>query len=109
MTRLKAERVDVLQRDGVPVQFLWHGRLHVVREVLDHWRATGAWWRQSAVLALASGDTSRSGTGGLLEVDDQERRTWRVEAAAGSAAPVGVYELTATVSDGSWWLVRVHD
>lgn len=35
-----------------PEQFLWRGRLWVVRDVLSHWVETGAWWEQAGVAAL---------------------------------------------------------
>jgi hypothetical protein len=43
--------VDVRVDGGVehescsPSQFIWRGRLYVVRGVLAHWVEVGAWWR----------------------------------------------------------------
>ena len=56
MTRLLGEDVEVRRRDEDPAEFLWHGRLYVVREVLARWTETGPWWRSPAVTALSSGD-----------------------------------------------------
>ena len=35
-----------------PEQFLWRGRLWVVRDVVSHWVETGAWWDQEGIAAL---------------------------------------------------------
>jgi hypothetical protein len=40
-TALSPEGPDV---DEAPVQFLWRGRLYVVRAVLAHWIELGSWW-----------------------------------------------------------------
>lgn len=37
--------------DGVPVTFLWRGRLYVVRTVLGHWRERRAWWTAATAAA----------------------------------------------------------
>jgi hypothetical protein len=48
MTRLHADPVEVrtaaAEQGPVPEQFLWRGRLYVVREVLARWTAAGWWW-----------------------------------------------------------------
>jgi len=123
--------------EGVPVQFLWRGRLYVVRDVLSHWRERSAWWEHSAVAAVhgdgdgPAGGSAGPGAGGVgtavrrvLEVGDLERVVWRVEASAGRAGVVGVYDLahpappgTAAVSEvpatpvpeDEWQLLRVSD
>jgi hypothetical protein len=62
MTRLHADPVEVQHRDTrlgpEPAQFLWRGRLYVVREVLARWTESGGWWRSDAVRALLTGDTT---------------------------------------------------
>ncbi|WP_205709792.1 DUF6504 family protein [Kineococcus siccus] len=122
--------------EGAPVQFLWRGRLYVVRDVLSHWRERSAWWEHSAVAAVhgdgdGPGSTAGREQGGVgtavrrvLEVGDLEREVWRVEASAGRAGVVGVYDLahparpgTAAVSEApatpvpedEWQLLRVSD
>ena len=57
-----------------PEQFIWRGRLWVVRDVVSHWVETGAWWDQGGVAALlgvgaerATGAVS-SPSGGSLSV-----------------------------------------
>lgn len=76
---------------GSPNQFLWRGRLYLVREVLAHWRERTAWWDGA----------------------DPERQVWRVEASSGRSAGAGVFELEVG-HDGpdpqpSWRLTRVCD
>ena len=43
-------------RGGAPEQFLWRGRIYLVRDVLAHWVELGAWW-------VAPGRSRRAGTG----------------------------------------------
>lgn len=139
MTRLHPEPVEVRARDGAPEQFLWRGRLYVVREVLASWTESGGWWRAAALQALATGDTSAGlpetslstvplpaspkwaqrawgepapevgAAVGAIGIDDGERGWWRVEAAAGRRADSGVYDLCFDWSAGSWSLARVLD
>lgn len=90
--RSYAESVDVRHRDTVPEQFLWRGRLYLVRGVLAHWVEAGEWWRRP-----------ESG------VDDAEREFWRVEAASGRAAGSGVYDLCFDWAAGGWSLARALD
>ena len=58
-----------------PVQFLWRGRLYLVRDVLAHWVEVGAWWRQ------------RGADGLPVRVDEAGRQVWRVEAVGRPAGP----------------------
>ncbi len=99
--RTRGEVIDVRRRDDVPEQFLWRGRLYLVREVLARWTEAGGWWRADPATAVP----------GALE--DGEQEWWRVEAASGrlaalSAGP-GVYDLCFTWSTGVWTLTRVQD
>jgi hypothetical protein len=55
MSRRHADTVEVRRRDDVPEQFLWHGRLYQVREVLARWVESGAWWRSAPSSALFDG------------------------------------------------------
>lgn len=101
MTRLLADPVEVQRRDDEPVQFLWRGRLYVVREVLARWTSSGGWWRTAAVQALSAGD------GPAAAIDDGEQDWFRVE--AGRASATGVYDLCFDWATGSWSLARVLD
>jgi hypothetical protein len=102
MTRLHADLVEVRTRTEaagpVPEQFLWRGRLYVVREVLARWTSAGAWWKES---------------GATAELDDRELQWWRVEADSGRLAALsggaGTYDLCLSWSTGAWSLKRVLD
>ena len=119
MSRLHADAVEVQRRHDEPAQFLWHGRLYVVQEVLARWTESGGWWRTAAVQALSSGagssDGSVAGSGpdehvpGSASVDDGEQDWFRVEAGAGRLAGTGVYDLCFSWSSGSWSLAKVLD
>lgn len=137
MSRLHTDPVEVRRRDDQPAQFLWRGRLYVVREVLARWSEAGGWWRAPGVSALATGDASACPASlqttpipsapkwaqrawgepapevgaavGPAGIDDGERDWWRVEAAAGAAAGSGVYDLCFDWSRGAWSLARVLD
>jgi Family of unknown function (DUF6504) len=83
--------------DARPAQFLWRGRLYVVRGVLAHWVEVGAWWRSR----LPDGLPSR--------IDEAGHEVWRVEAGAGRASPAGVYDLRYDEAAASWTLARALD
>ena len=106
MTRRYDEPVEVRRRDEDPAEFLWRGRLYVVRAVLAHWVETGAWWR-----AATSGSSALA-----LDPSAQaaEREVWRVEASAGRAQGTGVYDVCFDwAADGArskpWVLLRTMD
>jgi hypothetical protein len=124
VTRLHADPVEVLRHDTGsgpdPAQFLWRGRLYLVRDVLARWTESGGWWRAPSVRALTSGDGAvcaitepapdvGAAVSGLSGVDDGERSWWRVEAGRGMGAGTGVYDLCLTEADGTWALARVLD
>ena len=81
----------------VPTLFLWRGKVHQVRAVLSQWSQRVPWWRAEG----EEREDTLTGGDRLLE-----RRVWRVEAGAGRAQGLGVYDL---VEDERWWLERVAD
>jgi hypothetical protein len=115
VTRLHADPVEVLRHDTGsgpdPAQFLWRGRLYLVREVLARWTEAGGWWRTPAVLALSTGAGAPTTAvkGPLSGVDDGERSWWRVEAGRGPGVGTGVYDLCLDEAHGTWSLARVLD
>ncbi len=120
MTRCYTDVVEVRRHDEKPTQFLWRGRLYVVRDVLAHWVEIGEWWRstQVATLLAAGAEETVPLTGTVPADPDVEARSldagdrefWRVEAGAGRTAGTGVYELCFDWSaDGRWTLTRVQD
>jgi hypothetical protein len=120
VSRLHTDTVEVVRHDDLPAQFMWRGRLYVVREVLARWTESGGWWRQAAVLAVSDGQSDgqssrpgadRAGAPGSepASLDDGEQDWFRVEAGAGRAAGTGVYDLCLHTATGSWSLARVLD
>ncbi len=63
MSRLHADVVEVQRGDDAPAQFLWRGRLYVVRAVLARWTESGGWWRSAAVRAVADGGSEGGSAG----------------------------------------------
>jgi hypothetical protein len=111
--RTYGEVIDVRTTDvrsdapsGAPAQFVWRGRLYLVREVLAQWVELGAWWvlpRRTAVLSVPHGVHPVPAPGDepvrsvAADVGAVEREVWRVEATAGRTATPGVYDLVRDV------------
>lgn len=87
--------VDDTSQDR-PAQFLWRGRLYVVRAVVGHWIESSAWW----------GGSRRALEGALLA---PEHEVWRVEAQAGRSDMAGVYDLRRDMAADRWILARAMD
>jgi hypothetical protein len=81
---------------GDPLQFLWRGRLYVVRAVMGHWIESSSWW----------GGSRRALEGAI---PSHEHEVWRVEAQAGRCASAGIYDLRRDVAADSWVLARTQD
>lgn len=113
MTRRYDDPVEVRRRDEDPAEFLWRGRLYVVREVLSHWVETAPWWRGAAarsVLGLGADSSPGQPSSTLLaSTVDDELEVWRVEATAGRERGTGVFDLALAWSSGSWTLVQALD
>jgi hypothetical protein len=104
---------DALSGSDAPAQFLWRGRLYLVRDVLAHWVELGAWWSvrgsrapRAVAAAAARAAGPRSGSGAAppssgveptrsvsADVGAVEREVWRVEASFGRLGTRGVYDL----------------
>ena len=113
MSRVHADAVEVRREDDVPAQFLWRGRLYLVREVLSRWTSSGGWWRSAAVQALTTGGPA-PGQAATGSIDDGEQDWFRVEAGCPpftgpSSAGTGVFDLCFHWSSGGWTLARVQD
>ncbi len=87
--------------DAAPHQFLWRGRIYLVREVLAHWIELGTWWSvrgaqvPTSVRAVApeAGSAPAPARSVAADVGAVEREVWRVEAAAGRSDHPGVFDL----------------
>lgn len=117
MSRLHADPVEVRIRVApsgpVPEQFLWRGRLYLVREVLARWTESGSWWTGTTMRSLQTGSESAGVEQAGVPLDDREQQWWRVEADSGRLAALsggsGVYDLCLLESLQSWALKRVMD
>jgi hypothetical protein len=87
MARRYDDPVDVRRRDEVPVEFLWRGRLYVVRDVLVALVETGAWWRAAGVRSAYAGDAGEAGDAGSVVTRGRCRRA-RCRARPGRARAV---------------------
>ncbi|MGB7980692.1 MAG: DUF6504 family protein [Candidatus Nanopelagicales bacterium] len=101
MSRTYSDPIDVRRvpdqsPDDSPTQFLWRGRLYVVRAVIAHWLESSAWW-----------GGSRRALEGAISAHEHE--VWRVEAQAGRSDSCGVYDLRRDVAADRWVLARALD
>lgn len=108
MSRTYADPIDVRRTpdegdpplgepgQGRPDQFLWRGRLYVVREVISHWIESTSWWGGSRRVLEGS-------------IPAHEHEVWRVEAQAGRCDSAGVYDLRRDVAADRWVLDRAMD
>lgn len=93
---------DLVTEEG-PQQFLWRGRLWLVREIVAHWVESGAWWVRRP--------EEQPGRSELI----REREVWRVTAARGRAVATaedpgfGVFDLTFDGAEGVWRLAGSLD
>jgi len=55
---------DALSGSDAPAQFLWRGRLYLVRDVLAHWVELGTWWSIRGARDPRSTSRSRSAGAG---------------------------------------------
>lgn len=110
MSRRYADPIDVRRAGGPadlarhpddpppdhPSQFLWRGRLYVVRSVIAHWIESSSWW----------GGSRRALEGAI---PPHEHEVWRVEAQAGRSSTAGVYDLRCDLAADRWVLARAMD
>lgn len=111
MSRLHTDPVEVRRHDDDPAQFLWHGRLYVVREVLARWTESGGWWRSAVVSSLTSGDATSEGDRGPVDLQTAPipaSPKWAQRAWGEPAPDVGASTGPAGIDDAErdWWRVE---
>ena len=92
-------------RFGAPAQFLWRGRVYLVRDVLAQWIELGNWWSVRGGSMSPGSDvrsTRQSDQSVAAAVRAVECEVWRVEAARGRNASPGVYDLVHEVPAHDW-------
>jgi hypothetical protein len=111
-----------------PAQFVWRGRLYLVREVLAHWVELGTWWTarggaagtspRRPALDPAAAAPPAGPRSVAVDVGAVEREVWRVEASVGRATTPGVFDLVrdlparapgTPVTPDRWRLARALD
>ncbi|MGB3955055.1 MAG: DUF6504 family protein [Brooklawnia sp.] len=118
--RVRNEPISVrVSPDCAPTQFIWRARLWRVLAVQRRWVEAGAWWDDPRVRRARGQDAATRWSNELGEPGPPrepelpdgdllgDRTVWRVEAAAGAGADVGIYELACRGSD--WRLRTVID
>jgi hypothetical protein len=114
MSRRHADIVEVRRRDDVPEQFLWHGRLYQVREVLGRWVEAGAWWRSAPSSALFDGAEAPATAGRSAETltlaPIPSSPAWAQRAWGEPAPDVGAAVGPMTLDDGEreFWRVEAQ-
>nr|WP_281177343.1 DUF6504 family protein [Luteipulveratus mongoliensis] len=101
------DRGDVSTGDrAAPSMFVWHGRLYVVRQVLNSWSERVPWWRSTVQPDPPVGAVPERG----------DHRVWRVEASPGRALGTATYDLACVPPPPlaghlrpTWTLIRVAD
>lgn len=81
---------------GAPSEFLWRGRLYVVRAILAHWLESASWWGGSRIALEGA-------------IPPHEREVWRVEAQSGRSSQPGVYDICRDAGADRWVLARAMD
>ena len=110
MSRRYGDPIEV-RSGSAPEQFLWRGRLYVVRSILAHWIEVGPWWRFASALDLERTDPiGTPAPAAESTVESAEREVWRVEATTGRSVAPGIYDLCrAGAAEAGWQLVRTID
>jgi hypothetical protein len=83
--------VDADAAAQAPTQFLWRGRLYVVRAVLAHWVELGSWWT-AATRPGGSARSARSSGSGRTAPDRADVDAWRGQRASAARLAAGVPE-----------------
>lgn len=106
------------QDKAAPEQFVWRGRLWLVRDIITRWLETGAWWDSPLVRSARGDDLVATLSAGTLLAETlpeeetdllAEHEVWRVLAAVGASGSPGVYELDHACGTGGWRLRAVVD
>lgn len=86
---------QVVEHEGVPIEFFYKGRAFHIHSLLSKWKETGQWWKQVGSSPVNSASSQYDE---LPAVD--EKTFWRVE-----AAPVGAvhtFEIEFDQATNSW-------
>jgi Domain of unknown function (DUF6504) len=104
-----------------PAQFLWRGRVWVVRALLSSWVTSTPWWRgaeaarvlgsEALVSEVPGSDVAtvtRTHSSAQAE-STEELQVWRVEAGRGGGYRTGVFDVSRSTTTGQWRLETCLD
>ena len=94
-------RAGLVAGDEGPAQFLWRGRVWLVRALLSSWVTSTPWWRgvdAARVLGCEEG-----------WAQSEELQVWRVEAGRGGGHRSGVFDISRSSVTGQWRLETCLD
>ena len=81
---------------GEPQEFLYKGRRFRIHAILSRWRESGGWWKRLDSLNKHNLENLND----FNNLDDQERRFWRVEAAQVGA--LATFEIEFDEATQTW-------
>jgi uncharacterized protein DUF6504 len=120
-------RPGLVAGDEGPAQFLWRGRVWLVRSLLSSWITATPWWRGAEAARVLGGEgdwaarVGAAGDHGDVEGSDrsdviaagtaatEELQVWRVEAARGGGYRTGVFDISRSAVTGQWRLETCLD
>lgn len=112
MARQCAETIEVRRGDDAPEQFLWRGRLYLVRAVLTTWTESGGWWHGPAARPLFDVEDAAAASGGgaadLVLSRIPSTPKWGQRAWGEPAPDVGAAAGSLAVDDGERECWRVE-
>ncbi len=112
MARRCAETIEVRRGDDAPEQFLWRGRIYLVRAVLATWTESGGWWHGTAARPLFDVEDAAAAGGGdpadLVLSTIPSTPKWGQRAWGEPAPDVGAAVGSLTVDDGERECWRVE-
>ena len=95
-TSVQNKAARVIAPAGEPTEFIYQGHHFHIHAITSRWSESGGWWNRISDGNLHSDNSS----GALVNIDDQPRAVWRVE-----AAPVGMlstFEIELDEVTGNW-------
>lgn len=110
MSKNVSQRNDLVElamidHDGIPHSFRWHGHRYVVQRIVMHWVESGPWW-QSISQSFFAGEFADA------DAVDVTWHIWRVEAQSMGGVLLGDVAQRVSLFSSSadpWRMIRVLD
>ena len=103
--RAEFSDLALIEHDGIPQSFRWHGHRYVVQRIVMHWVESGPWWH-SISQSFFAGEFADADAG------DVTWHIWRVEAQSMGGILVGDLAQRVSLLSASadpWRMIRVLD